>query len=374
MRIAYDARYIHDQYHGIGRYAFRLLESLAALAPERAFVVFKGPARDSRFDWSGLEKRANVELREGPWPLYLPGEQLAWPRLLVESRADLFFTPYFPAPWWADIPRAITVHDLIFERYPAYMPSRWALPYYRLTMKLSARCARAVVAVSGATAADLARYYRVPSEKIAVVPEGVDPHFSSPIDESHLRLLRERYGLAERFILAVGARRPHKNFTRLVEAYARLDPQIPAQLVFAGPPDPRFRDEARQAAEKSGLDGRVRFLDWVPEADLPGLYRLAAVVALPSLAEGFGLPLLEAMACGVPVLAANTPALAELTGPAGLLVDPRCSQDIADGLRRLLLDEPLRAHLRAAGKERAARYTWEAAAVKILALFDRMLR
>jgi glycosyltransferase involved in cell wall biosynthesis len=162
----------------------------------------------------------------------------------------MFFSPSFPASLFASVPQVITVHDLIFDRYPAYMPSRWARPYYRLLMKLSSRKAQTSVVVSRATRDDLVRYYRIPLEKIVVVPEGVDPHFQPVQDEAQLRITRERYSLSEHFILVVGARRPHKNLARLVHAFAELDTAQPYQLVFAGPVDRRFPDEASKAAEQ----------------------------------------------------------------------------------------------------------------------------
>lgn len=372
-RIAFDARYVNDRYHGIGRYAFRLLEGLVAMAPDREFVVFKGPGKDSRFDWSRLEKQSNIEFRSGPWPLYWPREQVVWPRSLRQNQVGLFFSPSFPAPLFSSVPQVITVHDLIFDRYPTYMPSRWARPYYRLLMKMSSRKANAVVAVSQATRDDLVRYYKLPPEKIVVVPEGVDPHFHPVTDEAQLQITRERYGLSDRFILVVGVRRPHKNLARLVCAFAGIDTAYSYQLVFVGPQDRRFPDEACLAAEQSGVNGRARFLDWVTEADLPKLYSLATLLALPSIIEGFGLPALEAMACGTPVLAANSSSLPEVVGQAGLFFDPYDIQSIASSLQKMLLDEDLRSRLASSGKERASTFTWESTASQILAVFDEVV-
>jgi glycosyltransferase involved in cell wall biosynthesis len=369
-RIAFDARYVNDRYHGIGRYAFRLLEALVAAAPARTFIVFRGREEDSRFDWGALSARPNVELWDGPWPLYWPQEQLQWPALLRRSRADLFYSPYFVAPLLVTdaCPAIVTVHDLIFDRYPAYMPRRWARPYYRLLMALSVRRARRVVAVSRATAADLTHYYRTPPDKVAVVLEGVDPSFATA-GEDQLAAIRQRYDLKRSFVLTVGARRPHKNQARLVRAFARI-PNGGCDLVFAGPADDRFPDEARRAVEDTGLNGKVRFLDWVPESDLPGLYALADLVALPSLVEGFGLPALEAMACGTPVLAANASSLPEVVGGAGVLVDPYDEEAMAAALGELLADRALRHRLARAGLARAATFTWQQAARRTLEIFE----
>ncbi len=373
-RIAFDARYINDRYHGIGRYAFRLLEAMVAVAPTRTFLVFRGRGRDSRFDWKTLVARPNVELWEGPWPLYWPHEQLMWPRILRRSRAELFHSPYFVAPLLAPCPVVITVHDLIFDRYPIYMPWAWARPYYRLLMAWGTRRARRIIAVSKATAADLTHFYRTPPEKIAVIPEGVDPGFGRLMDAQGLWSLCRRYDLSRPFILTVGARRPHKNLARLVEAFAHLVAETTHDLVFVGPADPRFPDEARQTVAQHGLNSRVRFLGWVPEADLPGLYTLATLVVLPSLVEGFGLPALEAMACGTPVLAADASSLPEVVDGAGVLVDPYDVRALADAMRKLLRDSALRRRLGQAGRRRAATFTWQEAARQTLRVYDTLLR
>ncbi|HSR31259.1 MAG TPA: glycosyltransferase family 1 protein [Anaerolineae bacterium] len=373
-RIAFDARYINDRYQGIGRYAFRLLEAMVMAAPEHTFMVFRGREKDSRFDWETLASRPNVELWQGPWPLYWPHEQVRWPRLLRQSRADLFHSPYFVAPLLAPCPVVITVHDLIFDRYPAYMPWAWSRPYYRLLMRLSNRRARRTIAVSQATGADLAHYYTTPPDKIVIIPEGVEQSFAATAEPRHLHKLRERYGLTQPFILNVGARRPHKNLARLVRAFASLDSSIAHTLVFVGPADSRFPDDARQAAAEAGLNGRIRFLDWVPENDLAALYAAADLVVVPSLVEGFGLPALEAMASGTPVLAANTSSLPEVIGDAGLLVDPSDEIALAAAMCEILNDLVLWQRLAAAGKARAARFTWREAAQQTLKVYQEVQR
>ena len=368
-RIGFDARYINDRYHGIGRYAFHLLEELVRQAPEFSFVIFRGREADTRFQWSGLAEQPNVELRQGPWPLYWPQEQLQWPRLLRAARVDLFHTPYFIAPLLASVPVFITVHDLIFDHYPTAMPMWWAWPYYRLLMGLSVQKARRVVTVSQSTAHDLANLYRLASEKLLVAPEGAEEGFKPLDDPAARQALRRRYELPQEFILAVGARRPHKNLGRLVHAFAAIHTTVPHSLVFAGVADRRFPDEARQAASQHRLNGQVRFLDWVPEADLPALYSLADVVAVPSLMEGFGLTALEAMACGTPVLAANNSSLPEVVGEAGMLVDPLDTPGMAHALEKMLLDPYLRGELRTAGLERVRRFRWEHTARQVLSAY-----
>ncbi|MFQ5578137.1 MAG: glycosyltransferase family 4 protein, partial [Anaerolineae bacterium] len=316
--------------------------------------------------------RPNVSLQRGPWPLYWPHEQLAWPGLLRRHRIQLFHAPYFSAPLLAPCPMVVTVHDLIFDRFPDYMPWAWARPYYRLLMAAGTRRAHKIIAVSQATAADLTHYYHVPPSKIAAIPEGVDRSFGPLPGAAGVQAVKTRFGLARPVILAVGARRPHKNLARLVNAFARLAPCLPHELVLVGRADPRLPDEARQVAEQlpPAVRERIRFLEWVTEAELRGLYTLADVAVVPSLVEGFGLPALEAMACGTPVLAAGTSSLPEVVGRAGLLVSPYDVAAMAGSLRELIENEPLRQHLARAGRKRVATFSWVAAARRTLAVYD----
>ena len=372
-RIAFDARYINDRYHGIGRYAFRLIEALAQAAPQTTFFVLRGTARDTRFDWATLEALPNIHLKKGPSPLFWPQEQLIWPFILRRLGVDLFHSPYFVAPLLSNVPAIITIHDLIFERFPQYMPWAHTRPYYRLLMALSTRRARRIVSVSQATAADLQQFYKIPREKIAVCGEAVDPSLAPICDDEEHRRLRKQYGLERPFVLAVGARRPHKNFQRLVEAFALIEPYCDHDLVFVGPADERFPDEARQTAQNLQLDNRVHFLGWAPEADLPGLYSLAQAVAAPSLIEGFGLPVLEAMACGAPVLANDAASLPEVAGNAAMLVDATNSMALAMALRHLLSNPSLRRWLAEAGLQRAAVFTWSGVAEEIVQIYEDLL-
>jgi alpha-1,3-rhamnosyl/mannosyltransferase len=381
MRIAFDARYINDRYHGIGRYAFRLLEALASASLLRGlkhtFIVYRGRSPDTRFDWRHLQASPNIILRQGPSALYLPTEQLAWSRLLRREPADLFHSPFFVAPVLAPtrLPVIVTVHDLIFDRYPQYMPVAWSRPYYRLLMRLSLRRAAAVAAISQATAQDLRMYYPETAGMIAATSEGVEAAFHPPAAWQAVADLRQRYRLHQPYVLSVGARRPHKNLARLVRAFSRLSPALPHELVLVGSPDPRFPDEARLEARRLNLNGaatpapRVRFLDWAPEADLPLLYAGAELVVLPSLIEGFGLPALEAMACGAPVLASNRSSLPEVVGEAGCLIDPLDETALAQRLEQVLGDPDMRRAMSQAGLRRARLFTWQQAAEKFLDLY-----
>ena len=375
MRIGFDARYINDRYHGIGRYAYELLVALTRIAPDHTFVIFQGRGQDSRFDWRTLKRLKNVELLTGPWPLYWPHEQFIWPIFINRSNLDIFHSPFFVAPLFArsSLPVLITIHDLIFDRYPQYMPQSWGFPYYRLLMRLSTRRARRVLAVSQATARDLKAFYAVPDLRLTVVSDGIDLEKWKQLTPADLLFFRQRYRLSSPFILSIGARRPHKNFNRLIEAFFRIQHQVPHDLVFAGPADRRFSDDAKLAASKFALNGRVRFLDWVPEVDLPALYQLADLVAQPSLIEGFGLPVLEAMANGTAVLAANSSSFPEVVGDAGVLVDPYDVNQIATTLLYTLHNGKVRRHLEQTGLKRAKEFNWEHIANRIIQIYQQVM-
>jgi glycosyltransferase involved in cell wall biosynthesis len=376
QRIGFDARYINDRYHGIGRYAFRLLEAMVMQAPERQFIVFTGREADSRFNIDTLMERENVVIRRGPWPLYWPQEQIKWPALLGKDSIDVFHTPYFVAPLltrMSEFPVIITVHDLIFDRYPEYMPHRWARPYYRQLMTSGLNRAKKTIVVSNATATDLMKYYPIHSDKLVIIPEGVDPGFAPIEDHTYLDQVCRQYELKLPIILSVGVRRPHKNQVRLVRAFARLAERIPHDLVLVGQRDDRFPDEAQHAVKALELQDRVCFLEWVPEQELKALYNLADLVVLPSLIEGFGLPAIEAMACGTPVVAANNSSFPEVIGNAGRLVDPCDEQELSGAILEILTDPVLHRFYSKQGLQRSAEYKWADAARRTLSLYKTVL-
>ncbi|RME69436.1 MAG: glycosyltransferase family 1 protein, partial [Chloroflexi bacterium] len=228
-----------------------------------------------------------------------------------------------------------------------------------------------VIAVSEATRQDLIELYGTPAEKISVLYHGVASHFRPQTDPACLHRLRQRYGLGERpFILSVGTIQPRKNFRRLIQAFARLDP--PYTLVIAGGRGWGESDIFAEAV-RLGLQDRVHFPGFIADDDLPALYSAAELFVYPSLYEGFGLPALEAMACGTPVVASNRSALPEVVGEAGLLVDPLDVGAIAGAMAQVLTTPELRQKLSEAGQRRAAQFTWDGVARQLLALYYTLL-
>ena len=365
--VAFDARYVNDRYHGIGRHAYNLLDALTRLDPNRRYLAFYHPDYpNTRFNMETLKERSNVELRPIRLPLYRPSEQLVWPLLLARARADLFHSPYVVLPLLARIRSAITVHDLILERHPEYRPRSYLQRFYRPITQLGTKRADLVLTVSESTGCDVQAYYRVNRARIHVIGNAVDPTFQRESDPARLAAVRERYSLPERFILTVGAGRPHKNVETLVEAFARLDPSLAPALVIGGELDPRFPDGVSARIHAHGIVSRVIRPGMIQEADLPVVYSLADVFVFPSLIEGFGLPPLEAMACGTPVLASTTSAVSEAVGDAALAFDPRDPAQLATVLSRALTETALRTTLSRRGVERVRAFTWERAACETL--------
>jgi glycosyltransferase involved in cell wall biosynthesis len=282
----------------------------------------------------------------------------------------VFHSPDFvlPPTWRART--VLTVHDLSFLTTPH--TSDPALRRYLMdAVPRSVARADRILADSESTQRDLVRHLSVEPERIRVVYPGVGPEFQ-PLDSQAVGGVRARYGLDGPFVLSVGTLQPRKNYPLLIEAYGRLRELDPAlgdvSLVIAGGRGWLY-DEIDATIERLGETARVRLLGFVPEEDLPALYNAAAAFAMPSLYEGFGIPVVEALACGTPVVASNVSSLPEAGGDAALLVPPDDVAAVADALRRLLTDRELRATLRQRGFAHAQRFTWEAAAQTVVAVY-----
>jgi len=296
-------------------------------------------------------------------------EQVAQPWVLRWVEADLAHGPVFVGPLAAPCPFIVTVHDLSFLRFPHLFRPANRL-YLGVLTRASVRRARRVIAVSAHTAEETVRLLGVEREKVDVVYHGVGSEFR-PLPPEEVRAFRVRKGLPERYVLCVGTLEPRKNLARLVEAFARLrEPGL--KLVLAGGRG-WYNEEIFTRVEQLGLREGVVFPGYVPGRELPYWYNTATVFAYPSLCEGFGMPVLEAQACGVPVLTSDCSALPEAAGDGALLVDPCNVGAVAEGLQRLLTDEALRETLRQRGLAHAARFTWQQTAAETVAVYRRAL-
>jgi glycosyltransferase involved in cell wall biosynthesis len=367
LRIVVDGRFIQDRYHGIGRHTLELVRAMASLDGAELLVLY-GEARAERLSVSALTQD---EARLFPFTARIAslGEQLRWPSLLRGLGADVLLVPYHLAtPWLSRVPVVTVVHDCIFEADRRFAPSIRVRHFYRLATRIALGRASAIVTVSDATRRSLWDFYGLDAPAENVVHHGVDPRFGRRLPTHVRRAAREKLGLPERYILHVGVRRPHKNQTTLVRAFATLAAEVDIDLVLVGDADERFPDPVPGLVVELGLDARVHIVSGVPETLLPAVYQGASIFAFPSLVEGFGLPVLEAMAAGVPVVASETPAVAEAAEGAALLVSPDDIPGWSIALRRVLGDAGFAAELKRRGKVVARRRTWADAGRKMFAL------
>ncbi len=356
-RIAIDASRISvAERTGTERYTFELLAALARIDRWNDYILYTNglplslPPLGPNFTLRSIRlPRLWTHARLGP--------------ALLRDRPDLLFVPAHVIPLLHPSRSVVTIHDLGYLAFPEAHTVR-----RRLELDLSTRwCLRAaqrVIAISQATKNDLVRHYGADPERIVVVHLGCSNLFRPPDDPGQIAAIRACYALESPYFLYIGTIQPRKNLTRLIEAFARAGADD-ALLVIAGRRGWLSEPIVRRVAEL-GLTNRVRFPGYVPDADLPALLSGALAFVFPSLHEGFGMPVLEAMACGAPVLTSTTSALPEVAGDAALLVDPCDTDAIAAALRRLAADAPLRASLRARGLERAAGFTWERTARETL--------
>jgi glycosyltransferase involved in cell wall biosynthesis len=253
--------------------------------------------------------------------------------------------------------------------FPQYLRHRLAYTYARTSMWIATHRARRILTVSDTSKRDILRFFPLPEEKISVIYNAIDERFSIPPREEEVERVRERYQLAHGFVLYVGNIKPHKNLVRLIEAYDLLRRRgFDLKLLIIGDEISKL-PALRRAVHKHKLHKHVRFLGYLPDETLAVLYRLAEVFVFPSLYEGFGLPPLEAMACGTPVVTSNVSSLPEVTGDAAVLVDPYEVESIADGVQRVLTDPALGAELRKKGIARAREFSWEQSVARTRELY-----
>lgn len=354
---------------GMETYARALVPLLPAAFPEARFTVFAG--RELAAQWRAAPWHPDLRLVALPVSSSTRIVRTAAQQTIVAGAAlragvDLLHSlGNFSPP--AGPPRVVTMHDVIYLRHPETTSGLLAKGLAQLA-PLTARRATRIISVSEATAQDLQGFLGIPAAKIDVVPSGPGlAPAASPVPEAELRAT---LGLGPGpIVLSVSARRPHKNLARLIEAVGRVPG---AELVLPGYPT-AFDDDLLEAAHRAGAAGRVHLCGWIDDAQLEGLYAAATCLAFPSLAEGFGLPVLEAMARGLPVACSGISALPEIAGDAALLFDPYNVEAIIGAVGTLLHDEALRARLIARGRERAAMFTWERAATGTVASYVRAL-
>jgi glycosyltransferase involved in cell wall biosynthesis len=370
FRVAVNAHLLSGQagYRsaGVHQYIYQLLRHLCLADDGLRYTVLLGEGElppDVALTW--LRSR---------WPTSRAAVRVAWEQLvqpwaLRRIEADLVHGPAFIGPLLAPCPVVVTIHDLSFIRFPALFRPVNRL-YLTVLTRLSARCAQRLIAVSLHAAAETTRLLGVPQERIDVVYHGVDPVFR-PLPADQVAAFRRRQGMPDRFVLFVGTLEPRKNLVRLVEAFARIRDGR-TRLVLAGGKGWLY-GELFARVEGLGLQGEVVFPGYVNNDDLYLWYNAATALAYPSVYEGFGLPVLEAQACGTPVLTSDVSSLPEAAGDAALLVDPYDVEALATGLGRMLTDESLRLELRERGLVHAERFSWPRTAQQTARVYRRAL-
>jgi glycosyltransferase involved in cell wall biosynthesis len=365
MRILIDARTINDHFPGIGRYAYHLARALARQRDCDSLLLISNPtSANTRLDVAALASEPNVRIVQTAARPFTAREQLHLPIELRKLSPQVSHFPYPIMPYASPRPVVLTIHDIIPTYLPQYFSFRQRI-LLRISLLLALRSAAFIICVSEATRSDLQSAFRVDSSRLFVVHEGVAESFRPRTRDEVLRV-RTAHGLPEQYLLYVGSNKPHKNLPALIDAYARLRDAPP--LILAGTEDPRYW-EARHLVELLKLRDRVRFLGAIAEEDLPVLYSGALAFVFPSMYEGFGLPPLEAMACGVPVACSQIPSLRETLGDAALLFDAKDPASIAAALERVIRDEELRTDLQSRGLRRAAELTWDLAAKKTMDIY-----
>jgi glycosyltransferase involved in cell wall biosynthesis len=369
LRVGINAVFLGEQAGGVGRYTRQLLAALIGLDNAPELTVFAGsrlPAGVLREPWA--DEVRWVRMPVSPKNRLNVGAQLLGiPVLARLRRLDLIHSPGNTGPVWAPLPTVVTLHDLIWLHHPTeWHRSRRARASTRALAIRTAEASTRVLADSRAARDDFIETLGLAPQKIDVAPLAADGGEAAPEPEASLRT---SLGLGDRrFILAVAQKRRYKRLDTLIRALTELDDEV--ALVLVGPSTPH-EDELRETARGLRVADRVLFIDWVSESSLETLYRACTCFALPTIIEGFGLPVLEAMRRGVPVACSGRSSLPEVAGDAALYFDPDNQEQVTAAIRRLMEDSDLRARLASAGRQRAASFSWRRTAEATLASYDR---
>jgi glycosyltransferase involved in cell wall biosynthesis len=364
MRVGIDARVMGMQMGGGDTCTRNLVRTLASVDPDTEYMLFLTP-RQATLDLPGTEHMRRAVVGPENLQVRIP---FTLPYAAARAGIDVLHA-HFLAPPLNRARNVVTIHDISFERYPRFFTKSF-VAQYRAIMPLVVRQAAMVLTGSEYSRQHMVRRYRVDPAKVVVAPYAADPIFKRLRDDSHVQAIRARYRTGDRFVLCVGEIQPRKNLKTLIEAYVRLRRAGATRhrLVLVGK-SAWLYDDTFAAARASGYQDELVFTGYVPDEDLVALYNAADLFVYPSLFEGFGLPPLEAMACGTPVVASNTSSLPEVVGDAGLLVDPLDVEALAAAMADALANTALQHTLTERGIQRAATFSWERTARIVAAVY-----
>jgi len=376
MRIAFDYTAGTRQEAGIGNYVRSLLGAVLAEDKENSYTLITSgrPTRERPFPDAPNVRGRSIVIPDRYLNVLWYRWRVPLPANLFTGRVDIYHGPDFVLPPLSGKVRTVvTIHDLAFLEHPEYAVPSLA-EYLKKVVPESVAAADAVAVVSYDSARTLMKHFGTPCEKIVIIPNGLRPHFRRITDRVLLGATANKFGLRHPLVLGVGTLEPRKNHMGLIKAFHQAQSNKknrPAMLALAGGSGWLY-EQTRQLVADLKLEKQVRFLGKVSELELCILYSLADVFAYPSFFEGFGVPPLEAMACGAPVITSNTSSLPEVVGDAALTIDPQKIDELAKAITRLIGDEKLREELCQRGYERAQLYTWPKAAQKMLTVYQKL--
>ncbi|MDP2638058.1 MAG: glycosyltransferase family 1 protein [Candidatus Levybacteria bacterium] len=361
-RFGYDPKTGLPRRVGSGEYCFELLISLHRIDKNNNYIIYLPQ-----------EPSSDLPSASSRWVYRIVGPRRLWTLIglslefmLKRSRVDVFFTPTHYLPLFSPFPSAISVLDLSFIRFPQLFRKTDLRKLTRWT-KFSVKKSKRVFTISNASKDDIIKEYRIPDKKVAVTYPGIKIMSDNKYEFANMDELKIKYRIEGKYLLFVGTLQPRKNIVRLIEAFSKIKNNI--QLVIVGKKGWLY-EEILEAPRKYGVENKVKFLDFVPDEELPSLYKNALGFVLPSLYEGFGLPVLEAMKYGCPVITSNISSLPEAGGDAALYIDPEKVSDIASKMQLLIDDEKLRNNLIEKGYKQVKKFSWEKTARETLSALE----
>jgi glycosyltransferase involved in cell wall biosynthesis len=375
MRIGINALYwLPGKVGGTETYLRNLLENLARIDKKNSYILFINPSAAGLLDYAGADFREVIcNIPAFLKPVRVFWEQGELPRLAGQHKLDLLHSPGYTAPLRIDIPSIVTIHDMQIHYYPKNFSFAKRL-FWKKLIPSSARKAACVIAPSMHTREDVIHLLGVHPDRVRLTYEGVSPRFKRETDE-RIREIKSKNRLPEKYVLCVATFNPHKNIDGLIRAYGLVREKLadkadfPHKLVLVGIKQ-RHSPAIQRTIQEQKLDNDVIITGHLDHEDLPGIYSGADVFVLPSFFEGFGLPVLEAMACGTPVVASDRTCLPEIVAEAGILVNPASDADIADGIIKVLTNLELAEQLRNFGYTRIKHFSWERMARQTLEIYE----